>query len=67
MKTVLAASGVILFSTNFEQWDGATWERAMESLCRAEKLDFTRLLSWQWDFEVDPTASLMKAFQIRKE
>jgi 23S rRNA (cytosine1962-C5)-methyltransferase len=67
MKTILSPTGTIQFSTNFEQWDQLTWERALEPLCRTEGLEFTPILNWQWDFEIDPTASLMKAFQLKKE
>jgi len=67
MKALLSPTGLILFSTNFEHWDVTTWEQALEPLCRTERLEFSRVLNWQWDFEVDPTQSLMKAFQLKQE
>lgn len=67
LVSVLKPQGTLLFSTNYEQWSLATWEQQLKTLCNSERLDLTTLSSWQWDFEITPETSVMKAFHIRKK
>jgi 23S rRNA (cytosine1962-C5)-methyltransferase len=65
MSAVLAPKGTILFSTNYENWDAKTWKNELEKAGKKLHLTVQPKSNSAWDFEVDSSAALMKAFHIK--
>jgi 23S rRNA (cytosine1962-C5)-methyltransferase len=64
--SVLAPHGILLFSTNFEQWDTPEWERQIKSKCHLQDVEITSNFSMQWDFDWHQNNSLLKSFRIKR-
>jgi 23S rRNA (cytosine1962-C5)-methyltransferase len=65
MAKILAPSGTILFSTNYENWDLKIWTKELEKVCKTRQLSVEQRLSTAEDFELHSSQALMKAFHIK--
>jgi 23S rRNA (cytosine1962-C5)-methyltransferase len=65
MANILAPSGTIFFSTNYENWDLKTWTRELEKVCKTRQLSIHQRTNPAQDFELRPSETLMKAFHIK--
>ncbi|MFP5520624.1 MAG: pseudouridine synthase [Bdellovibrionia bacterium] len=64
---ILNKGGLILFSTNYEQWDLDTLKKLVDKINREVPIKVTHTPSGGLDFETPDEAPLMKSIIIRKQ